>query len=200
MRDAVPLPADIKYASAPLPPPTARTWTPSAPGTPPARHVAPPSVVTTSAPPTPLAQATRGLTGLIACSRFVVPLCCGVSVGAEAAELATRAVRGAAARVGAEVSEQHRVVAATTPVAATAAGRVRSMVMSPAGVRSQGPGHRISPRVRCPQGGASGPCVAARAVGRFRSDERRRTRAALDPAARPGGPRQPDGLQRRRPP
>src|SRR5207247_9655599 len=97
-------------------------------------------LATTYFPPTPLAQATRGLTGLIACSRFVVPLCCGVSVGAEAAELATRAVRGAAARVGAEVSEQHRVVAATTPVAATAAGRVRSMVMSAAGVRSQGPG------------------------------------------------------------
>src|SRR2546427_8203002 len=37
------------------------------------------------------------------------------------------------------------------------------------------------------QGGASGRCVAARAVGRFRSDERRRTRAALDPAARQVG-------------
>src|SRR2546426_10586591 len=141
MRDAVPLPADIKYASVSLTPSTSRNWSPSAPGTTPARHVAPPSVVTTYVPPTPLAQATRGLTGLIACSRFVVPLCCGVSVGAEAAELATRAVRGAAARAGAEGSEQHRVVAATTPVAATAAGRERSMVRSPAGGDpGEGPG------------------------------------------------------------
>src|SRR5437899_7399141 len=83
MRDAVPLPADIKYASVSLTPSTSRNWSPSAPGTTPARHVAPPSVVTTYVPPTPLAQATRGLTGLIACSRFVVPLCCGVSVGAD---------------------------------------------------------------------------------------------------------------------
>src|SRR5437870_7388550 len=129
MRDSAPLPADSQLRSVSLPPSTPRNWSPSAPGTTPARHVAPPSVVTTYVPPTPLAQATRGLTGLIACSRFVVPLCCGVSVGAEAAELAARGGRGAGAGVGvgAEVSEQHRIVAATTPVAATAAGRVRSM-------------------------------------------------------------------------
>src|SRR5213594_980376 len=133
MRDAVPLPADIKYASVSLTPSTSRNWSPSAPGTTPARHVAPPSVVTTYVPPTPLAQATRGLTGLIACSRFVVPLCCGVSVGAAAAALAARVKCEAGAGLGADASEQHRVVAATTPVAATATGRERSMVSSPAG-------------------------------------------------------------------
>src|SRR6476469_7292640 len=49
----------------------------------PARQVAPPLVVTTKVPPVPLAHATRALTGLMACSRLVVPLCCGVRVGAE---------------------------------------------------------------------------------------------------------------------
>src|SRR5207244_12784979 len=101
MRDAVPLPADIKYASVSLTPSTSRNWSPSAPGSTRARHVAPPSVVTRYVPPTPLAQATRGLTGLIACSRVAVPLCWTVSVVAEAAELAARLVRGDRARGGA---------------------------------------------------------------------------------------------------
>src|SRR2546426_1976239 len=116
-----------------LTPSTSRNWSISPPGTTPARQCAPPSVVTAYVPPTPLAHATRGLTGLIAWSRLVVPLCCGVSVGAVAAALAAKARCEAGAGLGADASEQHRVVAATTPVAATATGRERSMVTSPAG-------------------------------------------------------------------
>src|SRR2546428_12359461 len=140
MRDAAPLPADIKYASVSLTPSTSRNWSPSAPGTTPARQCAPPSVVTAYVPPTPLAHATRGLTGLIAWSRLVVPLCCGVSVGAAAAALAAKARCEAGAGLGADASEQHRVVAATTPVAATATGRERRMGTSPAGGGNSGAG------------------------------------------------------------
>src|SRR5689334_24644707 len=72
----------MRYATRSLTPSTSRNSRVSAPGTTPARQVAPPLVVTTYVPPVPLAQATRALTGLMACSRLVVPLCCGVRVGA----------------------------------------------------------------------------------------------------------------------
>src|SRR6058998_2698 len=109
MRDASPLPAARRYATVSLMPSTSRNCSVSAPGTTPARQCAPPSVVTAYVPPTPLAQTTRGETGLVAWSRLVVPLCCGVRVGAEAAALAAWAKAGAAvseeAGLGAALSE-----------------------------------------------------------------------------------------------
>src|SRR5881409_487949 len=117
MREASPEPADIRYATRSLTPSTSRNWRASAPGTTPALQVAPPSVVRAYVPATPLAQTTCGLTGLIACSRLVVPLCCGVTVGAVAAEAVARANAGggagAGAAVGADASEQVSVGATT---------------------------------------------------------------------------------------
>src|SRR5437867_12481872 len=125
MREASPEPADIRYATRSLTPSTSRNWRASAPGTTPALQVAPPSVVRAYVPATPLAQTTCGLTGLIACSRLVVPLCCGVTAGAVASEAVARANAGAGAAVGADASEQVSVGATTNPVTATAIGRGR---------------------------------------------------------------------------
>src|SRR3990170_5777949 len=86
MRDRSPGPAASRYAMAWLTPSTSRNSRLSAPGTTPLRQVSPPSVVTAYVPPTPLAQAVRSLTGLMAWRRFVVPLSCGVRVGAETAK------------------------------------------------------------------------------------------------------------------
>src|SRR5256885_7762575 len=125
MRDASPLPAARRYATVALMPSTSRNCSVSAPGTMPARQCAPPSVVTAYVPPTPLAHTTRGETGLIACSRFVVPLCCGVRVGEETAFAAPTSAVPAVGLAnglgagGAEASEQHSVVVVTKPNVAT---------------------------------------------------------------------------------
>src|ERR1700736_1308066 len=72
---------DSRYATVALTPCTSRNCSASAPGTTPAFHDSPPSVVTVNLPPRPAAQTTRGLTGLIAISPLLVPLDCGVNVG-----------------------------------------------------------------------------------------------------------------------
>src|SRR5712671_4107621 len=91
MRESVPTPAESRYATLSLTPSTSRNcsgakggWSCLAPGTTRDRQCAPPSVVRAKVPPTPLAQTTLALTGLTACNRLSVPLCCGVSVGAAA--------------------------------------------------------------------------------------------------------------------
>src|SRR6187200_2401414 len=82
MRESVPPPDARRYATSALTPSTSRNCSVSAPGTTCDSQCAPPSVVRAYVPPTPLAQTTCELTGLTACRRFVVPLTCGVSVGA----------------------------------------------------------------------------------------------------------------------
>src|SRR5580704_7433211 len=83
MRKSVVLfPMDIKYATLSLTPCTSRNCRFSAPGITPAFHVFPPSVVTTNVPPVPPTQTTLESTGLTEIKSWVVPLVCGVSVGA----------------------------------------------------------------------------------------------------------------------
>src|SRR5207248_10029612 len=61
--------------------PTSRNCSASAPGTTPAFHVCPPSVVTVNVPARPHAHTTCGFTGHTAIRPLVVPLFWGVSVG-----------------------------------------------------------------------------------------------------------------------
>src|SRR5580698_151288 len=78
-------PIDIAYATWALTPCTSRSWISAefGVGTLPARHVVPPSVVTTKTLLVPTAQTTLSSTGLTAISSAVVLLFCGVSVGCE---------------------------------------------------------------------------------------------------------------------
>ena len=78
----------------------------------------------------PLAQATRLLTGLIAWSRWVVPLDCSVTVGALVAWAASIDGAVEVAVEGSELSEQANVVAATMPAIRPALDRVRIMGVS----------------------------------------------------------------------
>src|SRR5215471_13084087 len=82
MRKSVVLsPMDIRYATLSLTPCTSRNCSFSAPGMTAALQVSPPSVVTTYVPPVPAAQTMREFTGLTEISNWLVPLCCGVSLG-----------------------------------------------------------------------------------------------------------------------
>src|SRR6187551_673741 len=76
---------ESRYATVSLTPSTSRNCSASAPGTTPDLQVAPPSVVTAKVPPRPLAHTTRLFTGLTEIRLCVVPLSCGVSLGACAA-------------------------------------------------------------------------------------------------------------------
>ena len=88
--------------------------------------MAPPSVVTVNVPPVPLAHATRLLTGLIAWSRWVVPLDWGVSLGV----VALVAGSMAGTEEGSELSEQASVAAAVRPTSTAAKDEVRIMGVS----------------------------------------------------------------------
>src|SRR3954454_5283686 len=109
MRESPPLPMESRYATVSLTPSTSRNCSDSAPGTTPDLQVAPPSVVTAKVPPRPLAHTTRLSTGLTAIRLCVVPLSCGVTVGA-----------CAVARLVAKLC-----VAPTTPMATTVQRPVR---------------------------------------------------------------------------
>src|SRR4051794_15673141 len=113
MRESVPTPAESRYATLSLTPSTSRNCNVSAPGTTREVQCSPPSVVRAKVPPTPLAQTTFALTGLTACSRLSVPLCCGVSVGLKAAGRRATALALSAPTPEIDSSPEHASVAAT---------------------------------------------------------------------------------------
>src|SRR3954466_13870939 len=90
MPESPPLPMESRYATVSLTPSTSRNCSDSAPHPTPDLQVAPPSVVTAKVPPRPLAQTTRLSTGLTAIRLCVVPLSCGVSVGACVAQFVAK--------------------------------------------------------------------------------------------------------------
>src|SRR5438105_1477053 len=89
MRESVPLPMDSRYATFSFTASTSRNCSVSAPGTTPACHVLPPSVVRVNVPSLPLAQTTRSFTGLPAMSPLTVALFWGsIATRDRATELA----------------------------------------------------------------------------------------------------------------